>query len=857
MAKATILSFSEISQKDISRAGGKAASLGEAIQAGFQTPGGFVLTLDFFKPWLDKIEKSAAFKRLLKASPGEIKKQCTALKKSCTLLKLSALQKKELNKALEKLSGTVFAVRSSSPQEDLKSASFAGIYETTLGVSPKNLETAILKSFTSLFDERIIQYKIQHQFPLKSPRIAVIVQEQLASEVSGVAFSLNPQNNCYDEAVITANFGLGETVVSGQVEPDTFIIEKVKKEILKKSIGQKPHALWLKKDGGTIKKKTPDAKAPALSDQQIFEITELVSRVEKHYGRPMDIEWAYADKSLYLLQARPITAYHPLFPEMITEPGQPKNLYMDLILLTQGFDESLSQLGLDIWGRMLDTVKRGTLPVGKDGIAWNVCGREYYNISNMMKAFGSKSMGRFLGLYDTPTKKALEGVDFSEYMPKEKSASLKKIPGAFIKQIGKILPVAIKGLLLRKDAIELYRKKSEEIMQKCRKELQKEKNFGELVTTGIDAFGNIASYAGGLASAMIAQWRISSMFKKENVKDLIISLKMDLPGNPTSEMGHMMVKLASSPEVQKTKTAAEFIKKIKARKYSDEFLELYEAYMQKYGCRGIKEIDIATPRTHEDIPGFFKRLQAIDINDNAIKTVKERSQRAYQKLLEVAEKIGKKEKFEKYAKVHHEMMGYREHPKYIYIVVVDLLRQRALEIGETFVKQKRLKNREQIFDLNIDQLSLAQKDSSLQLLPLIEKNLAPRKAVAHIQNWPKIIDSRGKIFRATRTSNEGLVGDPIAPGIAQGKVKTLREPYEKPLKKGEILVAKMTEPSWTPIFINAAAVILEIGGPLQHGAIIAREYGIPCVSGIENATSLLQDGQMIEVNGTTGVVKEL
>ena len=196
-----------------------------------------------------------------------------------------------------------------------------------------------------------------------------------------------------------------------------------------------------------------------------------------------------------------------------------------------------------------------------------------------------------------------------------------------------------------------------------------------------------------------------------------------------------------------------------------------------------------------------------------------------------------------------------------------LFRERALAVGEKFVSEGRVDSKEQIFDLTIEQVALAEAndDGSAphDLRPWIESNTLPIKQVEHVRNWPTVIDSRGKIIRGThkrKTLDGGqendslLLGDPIAPGTVKGRAKVLLEPYEKPLERGEILVARFTEPSWTPIFINASAVVMEIGGPLQHGAIIAREYGIPCVSGLHDATKKIQDGDLIEVDGSSGTV---
>ncbi len=161
--------------------------------------------------------------------------------------------------------------------------------------------------------------------------------------------------------------------------------------------------------------------------------------------------------------------------------------------------------------------------------------------------------------------------------------------------------------------------------------------------------------------------------------------------------------------------------------------------------------------------------------------------------------------------------------------------------------------------MNVAQISEAQQDSSLDLRAFVETNLVPRAKQSQVHEWPRIIDSRGMIFRAKREpAEEGeLTGDPIAPGVVRGIANVLLSPYEKPLNKGEILVTRSTDPGWTPLFMNADGVVLEVGGALQHGAVIAREYGLPCVSGVDNATGTIMDGQMLEVDGTNGIVRIL
>jgi phosphohistidine swiveling domain-containing protein len=224
--------------------------------------------------------------------------------------------------------------------------------------------------------------------------------------------------------------------------------------------------------------------------------------------------------------------------------------------------------------------------------------------------------------------------------------------------------------------------------------------------------------------------------------------------------------------------------------------------------------------------------------------------------LELAKLRGKEKQFVGNAQRYMLQLGFRESPKYMFVVMIGELRKRALALGRQFASLGRLDSPEQVFDLTVDQVSEAETDPGLDLQALREKNFAPRRAVAHVKDWPKIVDSRGKIFRYVRPAGTGdLAGEAISPGVVRGKAKVLASPYEKPLEKGEILVTRATEPAWTPVFINAAGVVLEVGGPLQHGAIIAREYNLPCVSGIHGATDLIKDGDMLLVDGTNGLVK--
>ncbi len=854
-----IISFTSKETPILSQVGGKAQSLISTTQAGLPVPEGLALTVEFFQPWTDQVKATPAWQTLL---GHPTKENCDKVKAIAEKLCLTERQKSQLDQAMLELDGIeVFAVRSSSPEEDLAGSSFAGIYETFLGTARGRLEETIARAYSSMFDFRVMAYKTQNAINLEGTCISVIIQKQIASEVSGVAFSLNPLNNCYDEVMINSSFGLGEAIVSGRVTPDIFVVDKVTHAIVHKKLASKDYVLVSSKAGGVAELKLDDPTKPSLTDAQAVEVSQLATQVEAHYRMPMDIEWAYADGRLYLLQARPITTYVPLPDIMITRPGAEKYLYLDLIVLSQGFDESLSVMGNQIWGQMLEAIKAdiGLFDRGMDGAVLNIEGRQYVHLSNVMKGLGMRAATSIWKTYDKPTRKTIESIDLSVYLPAQTPEPLRGLTWRTLKYAGRAMGAALRGLLNPDNVEKAYVEMVKDDIAQSKQLAIQDIPFRNLVDQLIDRFARqMDASIAIMLPAMLALPRLQRMFKKDGVDDLLLALQMALNGNPTSEMGHLMFELAKFPEVQETETGEQFAQKLAHHAVSPEFQKAFDVYMSRFGCRTIREIDIATQRPYENLPAFFQQLKAMDIHSDLLATVAQRRENAYGKLLALARQKGKEKQFRQQAHLQ-DNSGYREAPKYFFIITVDLMRQRALSLGKAFVAQGRLDDPAQVFDLTVDQLTAAQIDRSLDIRALAIHNMAPRAKQTKVQNWPQIIDSRGKIFRAVRTAvNEGeLIGDPIAPGVVRGIANILHDPYEKPLKKGEILITRSTDPGWTPLFMNAGGVVLEVGGALQHGAIIAREYGLPCVSGINGATMSIPDGALIEVDGTNGIVKIL
>jgi len=874
----TIFLFTSAELPSAQQAGSKALALIEMTKAGMPVPPGLVVTVQFFEPWMNTVLGSPEWTAMLTSGAGGFGQPAKALQSLCRALTFTVQQKKELGEAvdafLEKNPGHLFAVRSSSPDEDLEGASFAGGYETTLGVTVTGIEAAIRHSFTSSFDERVFLYKKEHGFRIDQPHIAVVIQQQVDADSAGVAFSLNPLNNCYDEAVINANHGLGESVVAGEADPDVIVVDKLKREIIETRIGRKQALITLNQAGGTVKSTRANHPEASVSPAQVLELIGLLEHVEAHYQKPVDIEWALSGGRIYLLQARPITTYLPLPDEMLTAPGEPKRLYANSALIEQGVQDPLSVLGTDFLNYVLNKVGGPVAEgaVGPDGVTFTAGGGYYLNISYALR-LGMKNATLAPGSIGDPRVTAiLDTIDLKQYLGGELPAKLKAMRG---KMMFKLLPMATGVLEAYLRPEHILRKYQAALPGEIRR-LETFSGVGQSLQAQSVQLTNLLTFFYGdygipmILAAQLAQQRLQGLFKQETaqVQDHLINLGISLPGNKTTEMGELMYALASSAEIRRYETATDFVVGLEGKHLSPEFIQAWGQFMDEFGMRCPGEIDAATRRPKEQPALLFEQLKnmsrAIQGREEApsfFEAARAKREAAYQALYAIALKKGKNKAraLEKYYKTWVTFGGYRETPKHYIITVVNLFRRQALELAHTFVAAGRLDQPEQIFDLTIADIDRARLDLALDLRTLAQERTVLINKIRKSKLVARVIDSRGKIYYPPcQAAAEGeLSGVPISPGVVQGRVKVFQYANEKKLLPGEILVARATDPGWTPLFINAKGIILEIGGALQHGAVVAREYGIPCVSGLDDATQLLTDGQLVEVDGSHGVVRIL
>ncbi|MGO1580176.1 MAG: PEP-utilizing enzyme [Peptoniphilaceae bacterium] len=501
------------------------------------------------------------------------------------------------------------------------------------------------------------------------------------------------------------------------------------------------------------------------------------------------------------------------------------------MLLTQGFSQPLSVLGLDIWTYMIDQLKMNTMTPQINGSAPAIYGKEYLSITAFKKIFGKRQTSTFIGSFDTNLKKIFKDINLDEHAFIGEVEGTKNYKKVILKSIIKVLPSALKGLFGDyKKEIDKYKETSREIIEATKK-LKDNGDFSSISKSGFTLMSKSINSVPIIMSSFLAKNSISKIFAGNKLEKEISALNMNLEGNPTSQMNYILFLMASHKDFQEVSSKDEFIEKLKKRDFSKAFLNLFDQFMEKYSCRVFKEIDVASKRIYEDL-GLL-----------------------YNKLLKYAKSKGKGKKFIKSANKLKATFGYREHPKYLLIFIISKLHDICLEIVNQWVEEGRLEEAYHIFDLKADQISQGQKDPYFDLNKARLENLS---GYLDTNLWPLVIDSRGKIYiPKLEIKNGDFIGQAIAPGKVIGPAKILKTPYEKILNPGEILVVKATEPSWTPIFTNASGIIMEIGGPLQHGGIIAREYGIPCVSDLMGFMDKIKDGDILEVDGSSGLVKIL
>jgi rifampicin phosphotransferase len=563
---------------------------------------------------------------------------------------------------------------------------------------------------------------------------------------------------------------------------------------------------------------------------------------------------------------------------LMTQPGERRRLYMD-IALSSGFtiNAPISTMGLDVFRRLASDIVqvafgvRHTMPSGEDALIVLDGGRMYLDLSNVMWLGGPRMMARKMRMADAMVARILESID-----PREYRASRR--PGwARLRHLWR-LPVAgwrmrrlIANSVLPFIASERSHRRIVQQLSAYERELAASPDnamplaayWDRYVASRLQTLFDVSMASVG--PGVLAVQAFTHLAKPITHNDPELEGKLDrgFEGNVVVDMSIAMQRLARQLPTAQHADARELEGRLNAGALPASFMEEWNHFLRRFGHRGPMEMDVAQPR-YGDAPGrALTQIAAMAVDSDRF-DLAAASQRQIQArrvaAAAVIQKAGpiRRRLLQRLHWIVEHFAGMRDTPKHHVLLILHGLRRRLFLEGEQLVRDGRLDTAEQVFDLTIEELIAASNDPELDLRANRDKRLGFYEHLARqVINFPSVIDSRGRILRAPRsTPRHGeFCGVGLSPGIAAGPARTLRSPHEKPLAKGEILIAYTTDPGWTPIFTSAAAVVLEIGGALQHGAVVARELGLPCVAGIEGVATAIRDGQLIEVDGSLGTVR--
>ena len=858
-----LIRLSDSPDAKTAQVGGKAASLITLINAGFNVPRGFVLGTNFFVDWNRQVVDLPEWRQVCSGDPLDqegFTASCEELKKAVSTFQLTQKQTALIAEECRSLGNTTFAVRSSSPEEDLLDSSFAGLYESFLNLTALEVINAIHKCYLSCLDARVFIYKHQMKLASPAPSIAVIVQVQVNSDISGVAFSLNPINNDYDEVLINAIPGSGEALVSGLITPDSWTVEKHTNRLLHQSIGD------------------DRSGDPCLEARQVNEIASKLGEIESLGNEPVDIEWAFANGELSLLQARPITTYIPLPASMQTEPGEKRTLFLDPSL-ADGITISgpVSRVTNDTIVYLISTLifavtnfYRLDKPP-KKGFLFSTGTRLYLNFSKVMSRIDITSIATTKDFIDTTIAEIVETCDLSVYQMKSARMMprLSSLPLLFriLWRFRTLSWYFLAAYFRRKKFLEHYDKTIAEFDDFLNQPIPTNLNvhdflhhyysrlmevtqistapaLGLYIFAGTNRFGSVIDNHSPEQSRLVEQI-------KSGAEDMVL------------DMGIALHRLAMSLDANRFQNLEKLREMILDRSLDLEFMQQWDDFQARFGCRGALEMDLANPKYGDDPMVALKQIADLAGGDRNFDPGA-----AHQKLVDQRPIAFEKLKRQLSPQNQRRLSGsfnimiafekVREKPKDHLVKINKRFREYLLITAETWMGQNRLDKVDDIFDMTLDEIYQGQQSTAFNIHHALDNRDAYTTRAKRVLHFPHFIDSRGRIIRPLREKIPGqLSGVPLSAGVISGPVKVLHDPFEKKLLPGDILVAHTTDPGWTPLFINAAAVLLEVGGELQHGALVAREYGKPCIAGIVNLMNDLEDGQMVEVEGNSGIVRLL
>jgi pyruvate,water dikinase len=859
-----VLDFDEIDKTNVDIAGGKGAQLAELSRIeGIRVPAGFCVTTDAFQRIIaDAPSIDDRFHRLARLEPDDraaIRVLSAEIRQIIERIAIPEDLADAITRSVVRFGErTAYAVRSSATAEDLPTASFAGQQDTYLNVvGPAAVLRHISRCWASLFTERAVTYRLRNGFD-GSVQMAVVVQEMVFPQAAGILFTADPVTSNRKVVSIDAGFGLGEALVAGLVNPDVYKVRDG--DIVHKEIATKQRGVHASPDGGTreLVIEPERRRQPALSDAQAVRLARLGRRIEAHFGCPQDIEWCLADDEFQIVQSRPITTLFPI-PAVA---DQENHVYVS-VGHQQMMTDPMKPLGLSIW--------QLTTP----GPLVEAGGRLFVDLTHVL---GSPTLGpplhQALGRSDPLIGDALQNIlDRGDFIPTSPDGAAGGVPTGPPPAPVETDPAIVAELIERSQALfaamkrDIGTKSGTALLDFILADVRALKQF-LLDPRSLQVIG----------AAMEATWclndRVREWLGERNAAD---ALTQSAPGNVTSEMGLALLDVADvirpHPEV------VAFLEQVEDEGYLDELpllpggreaRDAILAYLDKYGVRCIGEIDITRPRWSERpttlVPMILASIKNNEPGDVGEHRFEQGRQKAREKEAELLTRLralpdGERKAEEAKALIDRvrTFVGYREYPKYHMVHRYFAYKRALLDEAGRLVQAGVLGEKEDIFYLSLTELHHVVHTNYADDQLIRRRKDAFRSYQALTP--PRVLTSDGEVVAGTYGRDDvpegALAGLPVSAGTVEGRARVVLDIADADLEAGDILVTTYTDPSWAPAFVVIKGLVTEVGGLMTHGAVVAREYGLPAVVGVENATSLIRDKQQIRVHGSDGYIELL
>ncbi|PFC82254.1 phosphoenolpyruvate synthase [Bacillus anthracis] len=864
-----VLDFQEIEKTQLSLVGGKGLNLGELSKIqGIQVPEGFCVTTVGYEKAVEQNEELQTLlqqlTKLKKEERAQIGKMSKKIREVIMAVQIPTDVAEAVAHYLSRFGKEhAYAVRSSATAEDLPYASFAGQQDTYLNIIG---EEAILqhvrKCWASLFTERAVIYRMQNGFEHNQVSICVVVQKMVFPEASGILFTADPVTSNRKVLSIDASFGLGEALVSGLVSADNY---KVKEgEITETMIATKKIAIYAVKEGGTETKQIDPAQQQlqTLSEQQILQLVSIGRQIEAYFGCPQDIEWCLAHNTFYIVQSRPITTLYPI-PE---ENDGGNHVYIS-VGHQQMMTDAMKPLGLSFF--LLTT----NAPMRKAG------GRLFVDATQQLASPASRDyLINTLGKSDPLVRDALTTIierdNFITLLPDDEKG----------KSVGKSVPPANSQPEIENDPAIVTNliQNSEASIEELKRNMQTKSGVDVLdfILEDIQQLKKVLfnpqSIAVIMAGMNASTWINEKMEQWLGEKNAADTLSQSVQNNITSEMGLALMDVADVIRpYQEVITYLQhveddsFLNELVQFKGGEEARDAILTFLNKYGMRCSGEIDITKTRWSEKpttiIPMILNNIRDFEYGaskrkfEEGLQEALKKEEELLNRLQQLPDGKQKVEETKRMIRNIRNFIGYREYPKYGMINRYFIYKQALLKEAEQLVQSGVIHEVDDIYYLTFEELHEVVRTNKLDY-ELIHKQKNDYKLYEKLTP-PRVMTSDGEIitgkYKRENLPADAIAGLPVSSGVVEGRARVILNMEEANLEEGDILVTAFTDPGWTPLFVSIKGLVTEVGGLMTHGAVIAREYGLPAVVGVENATKRIKDGQRIRVHGTEGYIEVL